>query len=278
MKRLLVLLSAIVIACTSVVAQRRITPVTPSTPSTSTSTSPSTPSTPSSIAHYHDDNGNIVLVDTVTGVEWVDTTAMRRPGYVYPRLNGVTVGVDIWDPVMRALGQKFGGAAVMGEVSFHNRFAPVFEFGLSTTRDTPEAMNFTYTSPLAPYFKIGLNYNFLYNNNSDYQLYALARYGFTHFSYSLTDVTVDDAYWGEQVPVDFPPRNVTAGYYELGLGVKVKIVGRLSMGWMAKFHGILHQTKSTTGEPMVIPGYGKNKGSITGGFLIMYTFDVNKRP
>lgn len=262
--------------------RRRVTPVTPSDPVIA----PARPAKPgtqvqaepdmSRMAHYHDEAGNVVLVDTVTGTEWVDSANFRKIGNIYPLIHSLTFGVDIWDPVMRILGQKFGGASVWGELSFHNRFNPVFEFGMSAADDTPSGMNFTYHSGLAPYFKIGGNYNFLYNSNPDYQLLAILRYGFTTYNYRLTDVTVNDSYWGETTAVDFPSCRSTAGYLDVGLAVKVKIAGPISMGWTAKFHKILHESKAHMGEPMIIPGYGKRNGSITGSFSIMYTIPLNK--
>ena len=281
MKRLGLILTLLTTLFSVCMAQRRITPVTPPDPSAAlhkkNEVKPSNEVDRSNLIESFDSKGNIVLVDTITGTEWVDSTAIRKVGYKYSRLHAVTIGLDVWDPVMRLTGQKYGIATLWGEISFHNRFKPVFEIGFSTAKDKPDGMNFTFRSPIAPYFKIGMNYNFLYNSNPDYQIYALARYGFTCYSYSLTDVAVADDYWGEQIPVDFPSRNTTAGFFELGLGVKVKIAGPLSLGWTAKFHGFLHETKSPEGEPMIIPGYGKRNSTITGGFSVMYTFGIGKQ-
>ncbi len=283
MRRLLTLLAVIAVIVAMAQDRRRVTPVTPSNPmSAPAGTKPAKeapkPVEPdmSRMAHYHDEAGNVVLVDTVTGTEWVDSTNFRVVGNIYPLLHSVTFGVDVWDPVMRALGQHYSGASLWGELSLHNRFNPVFEFGLSLADVTPSAMNFTYRSPLAPYFKIGANYNFLYNSNPDYQFLGVLRYGFTSYAYQLTDVTVNDSYWGETTAVSFPSRRSTAGYLEIGFGVKVKIVGPLSLGWTAKFHTVLHESKSSMGEPMVIPGYGKRNSSITAAFSIMYTIGLNK--
>lgn len=280
MRRLLIPLLLVTVA---IFAQerRRVTPVNPAGPVASPTRPTALPDSVSGpdmsrMAHYHDEEGNMILVDTVTGTEWVDSANFKVVGNVYPLLHAVTVGVDIWDPVMRVMGQKFGGASVWGEISFHNRFNPVFEFGLGVADDTPSAMNFTYSSPLAPYFKIGGNYNFLYNSNPDYQLLGVFRYGFTTFDYRIKDVTLDNSYWGETETMSFPTRRSTAGYLEFGLGLKVKIVGPLSLGWTAKFHTIIHESKAPDGEPMVIPGYGKRNASLTGAFSIMYTIGLNK--
>lgn len=59
--------------------------------------------------HYHREDGTTVYVDTVSGEEWIDSTAIRSiPKMKYPLFVDATVGVDIWDPVMRLFGQKHG--------------------------------------------------------------------------------------------------------------------------------------------------------------------------
>mgnify|MGYP000755222312 FL=1 len=277
------LMTALVLATAwiGVTAQRRITPVTPESPSApapgrKTADNPDEPDL-SRMAHYHDEEGRVVLVDTVTGREWVDSTSLRIPGYVYPKLHSLTLGLNVWDPVMRIFGQKYGLGSVWAGVDFYNRFMPVAEVGLSMTDDTPSGLNYTYKSPVAPYFKIGANYNFLYNSNDAYQLWAAVRYGLTSFKYQIENVTVDNSYWGEDVSVAFPSQRSTVGYFEIGLGLKVKIAGPLSLGWMINYHSILHESSQRDGRPMVIPGMGKRSGSIGGQLSVMYTIPLNKK-
>ena len=178
---------------------------------------------------------------------------------------------------MRIFGQKYGLGSVWAGVDFYNRFMPVAEVGLSMTDDTPSGLNYTYKSPVAPYFKIGANYNFLYNSNDAYQLWAAVRYGLTSFKYQIENVTVDNSYWGEDVSVAFPSQRSTVGYFEIGLGLKVKIAGPLSLGWMINYHSILHESSQRDGRPMVIPGMGKRSGSIGGQLSVMYTIPLNKK-
>lgn len=167
---LLLLLTAMTVS-----AQRRVTPVTPS--GGGVQNTEKTEIDRSRLAEKHDANGNIILVDTVTGKEFVDTTAMiPMTKMIYPLMDAVTVGVNIWDPAMRLFGQKYGLGDVWAELSLHNRYKPVFEAGIGMIDDTPSGNNYTFKSGAAPYFKIGMNYNFLYNSTPDYQVYAGIRY------------------------------------------------------------------------------------------------------
>lgn len=226
--------------------------------------------------HYHDDQGRTVFVDTITGDEWIDSTAIIPVVKMkYPLLQSASVAVDIWDPVMRAFGQKYGLIGFQAQANLHNRYLPTFEIGLGQAKNTPAGMNFTYTSPLSVWFRLGMDYNFLYNSNPDYMLMAGVRYGFSPFSFSLSDISIDQGYWGDTVHPQIPGQHVTAGWYELSLGLRVKLWGPISAGWQFRYHGILHQSHPATGDPWYIPGYGSSGSSITGSFTITYTLPLN---
>ena len=148
---------------------------------------------------------------------------------------------------------------------------------MGTINETPVDKNFTFKSPVAPYFKIGGSYNFFYNSNPDYRLQMGLRYGFTTYKWSALDVTVDEGYWGTPSTYSLKDIGNTAGYLEVTFGIKVKIAGNFSAGWTIVYHSILHESKSAYGNPMYIPGYGKRNGAISGNFSIMYTIPINKK-
>ncbi|MDE5751610.1 MAG: hypothetical protein K2H88_03120 [Duncaniella sp.] len=273
---LIVTLSILLSATIS--AQRRVTPVTPPSPGTAAKVEKEERIDPSRLVTTIDANGNSVTVDTVTGREYVDSTLLKAPPKMeYPRFYNVIAGVNIWDPVMRLLGQKHGVADVWAELNMHNRYFPFIGVGLGTCNDTPEQQNYTFKAPLAPFFKIGCSYNFFYNSNPDYKLQMGLRYGFTRFKWQLTDVTVDEGYWQDPTHYSLPLQNTTAGYLEVAFGLKVRIAGPLSMGWSIVYHSMLHESASPHGKPMYIPGFGKRSGALSANFSIMYTFAINKK-
>ncbi len=275
---LLILAIAVIAAVTDTAAQRRITPVEPAKGVTGAPKNEPDKKEfeRSNLAERKDATGNIVLVDTVSGTEWVDTTATVSTKMIYPLWESVSVGLNIWDPAMRILGQEYGGADIWAELSLHNRYKPIVEFGLSSADITPDGMNYTFRSKLAPYFKLGFNYNIFYNNSPDYQFTAGVRYGFTSFAYRVTDVSVGGGYWDDSTSFNIPRQSCTAGYFELVAGVKVMIVKHLSLGWNVKYHSILHESKAPYGKPMYVPGYGKRGNPFTASFSIIYTFTLNK--
>lgn len=228
--------------------------------------------------HYHDDQGRTIMVDTVTGQEWVDSTLLPAPPkMVQPLLYDVEIGVNIWDPVMRIFGQKYGGVDFSATLNLHNRYLPTFEAGFGMAKKTPADMNFTYKTPLAPYFKIGADYNFIYNSDPDYRFTAGLRYGFSTFKYTLTDVTVDDNYWDEVSHPTYPDASVTAGWFEVVVGLRVRIAGPISAGWAFRYHSILHRSHPEMGDAWYIPGYGTENSSISGTFSIVYNLGFTKK-
>lgn len=280
---LFLIIAAAVALCAG--AQRRATPV--NTPATTTQSRNELRSDTARInaerraasVSYVDDKGMVVWVDTITGDKWVDSLAVTAgiPKMQYPLLHSVSVSVDIWDAAMRLFGQDYGLTGFSAELNLHNRYIPVFEAGVGTASHKPSGGGYDYRSPVSPYFRIGANYNFLYNSNPDYLLVAGLRYGFSPFRWEVRDVTVDSPYWDETATFNIPSQSSTAGWLEVCFGLRVKLWGPVSAGWMLKYHSILHCTTTAYGQPYYIPGYGSRNGALTGAFYITYTLPLRKK-
>ncbi len=281
MRSLLILLLALTAAIGAAQSRRAITPVEPEPlrPDHIQNNAPDKPLSPRdnpNVIESRDAKGLIVLVDTVTGLEVVDSSAIKVPRMIYPSVYRLSAGVNFWDAAMRLIGQKYGVAGVWAQLNMHNRYFPYLEIGLGTADTRPDGADFTYRSPLAPYFKIGASYNMFYNSNPDYQLHAGVRYGLSSFSFSIDDVTLADSYWGETATFSIPSQHSTAGFIEIGVGVKVKLWKRLSAGWDVFYRSVLHQSRCPAGKPMYIPGYGKIGTSFGASLSLSWTFDLNK--
>lgn len=229
-------------------------------------------------SHYHRDDGAIVYVDTLTGEEWIDSTTIAKVAKMkYPLLVDCTVGVDIWDPVMRIFGQNHGITTFKADVNMHNRYFPTLEVGLGNASNAPDDKNFHYVSPLSVFFKIGADYNFIFNSNPDYKFFAGVRYGFAPFKWGLQSATPAPGYWGETPPFAISNVAATAGYFEFGLGLRVKLWRNISAGWTIKYHALLHESTNPVGKPWYIPGYGTRGQAITGSFTVSYTIPFKQK-
>lgn len=281
MRRLIAYLIAAVTLAVAVAlpvtAQRRVSPVKPPTGQNFNRHEGDSINRDGVVEHV-DSRGRKILVDTVSGAEVPDTLGMANkvPRMIYPLFHSVSVGVDIWDPVMRIFGQHYGLVEFSGELNLHNRYIPVVEIGLGQSTYTPANQNYTYKVSTVPYFRIGANYNFLYNSNPDYQAYGGLRLGYSPFNYHLENVTLNSGYWDESQTVTFPTLHSDVVYLQLLFGIRVKIIGPVSMGWSFRFKTRLHETKNPDGNPWYIPGYGSRNSSITGSFSIYYTLPLHK--
>lgn len=278
------LLSMVLVLCMAGAAssQRRVTPV--NTAATATQSRNELAGDTARInadrrarsSSFVNEKGMLVWVDTITGDQWVDSLAKVGgiPKMQYPLLQSVSVSVDIWDAAMRLFGQDYGLVGFGAELNMHNRYLPAFEMGLGTARHSPSGMGYTYRSPLAPYFRIGANYNFLYNSNPDYMLMAGVRYGFSTFRWNVTDITVESPYWQETAVTSIPSQGTNAGWLEFVFGLRVKLWKGISAGWTFKYHSLMHCTRTPYGQPWYIPGYGSRAGALTGAFHISYTLPL----
>ena len=173
---------------------------------------------------------------------------------------------------MRLFGQDYGVADIWGEISLHNRYKPFVAIGLGYAKHRPSSDQYIYRSPLSMYFRVGANYNFLFNSNPAYSVFAGVAYGFSSFGYSVTDVSLNSPYWDETAHFDIPRQHATAGWIEVQAGLRVKVVGPLYAGWSVCYHNILHQSKDIHGGPFYIPGYGNVSNSFGASFSLIYKF------
>lgn len=238
----------------------------------------------SQYARFKDSNGREVLVDTVTGQEVPDSVinaaspaGSRIPRMEQPLFYAAAVSADIWDPVMRLFGQKYGLMEFSAELNLHNRYIPVVEIGLGQTSYTPDDNNYTYKVNTTPYFRIGANYNFLYNSNPDYMVYAGLRLGWSRFGYQVNNVTLTSSYWDETTTFNLPRQTCSVTYLQVLFGLRVKIYGPVSMGWNLRYKTRLHESPTPFGAPWYIPGYGTRTSAISGSFQITYTLPIKKK-
>lgn len=265
-----------------VVAQRRITPIAnpdnksqKAEPSVIKELKPGEiPPRPASVIETRDVEGRVVLVDTLSGKEYHDSIPVKQSRTVYPRLHALTMGVNLWDAVARATGQDYGVGGVWAELSLYNWFKPYVELGLGVADYMPKDESYRYKSGVAPYFKVGLNYNFLYRSETDYSAYAGLRYGFSAFSYEVVDVVAHNGYWNETSSMSVPSQDASVGYLEFLFGLRVKIWRDISLGWELRMHRMLHKGVNRYGSPWYVPGYGTDGSTFSGAFSISYTLPL----
>lgn len=203
----------------------------------------------------------------------VDTTKKQ---FSYPKLNGIIIGANVWDPIMRVFGQNYGGIGFSAEVSLRNKIFPHIEVGVGMADNTPEDMNFTYKGLVSPYFKVGARYNFLGDKSSDYQVLAGFNLGYSPFRYNIENISISSDYWGDPATTSITGLKASALWGEVSLSLRVKIAGNVSMGWSAIYHTILSEKTNPQATAWYIPGFGVRDNTFSGAFSVFYTIPFAK--
>lgn len=210
---------------------------------------------PRTVLHYYDKHGD-PLDEPVMFLAVLDTVQKVRSKPLYPLYNGINIGINFGDLIFAAFGRKYGSYDLWANVSLHNWFFPTVECGLGYAASTPARGNFTYRTRPSLYAKIGLNYNFLYKSNPDYQVFLGLRAGASRFTYDLTDVSINSDYWNESQILSLKGLRSTSFYGEVLAGIQIRIVSHFSLGWNVRWHYNFHTTADGPNKPWFIPGCG----------------------
>jgi len=172
-----------------------------------------------------------------------------------PLYQGVQVGIDIYSPMKFFISDTYG-ASVKADVNLKNKYLPTIEVGFAQYDKTSDAGNHCTSS--GQYFKLGVNKILSQNGpKAENIFFAGAHYGFSAFSYSLDNLTFNQNYWGNY-EASFLNEKSVVGWIELVVGVRVQVMGPISLGWSGQYKSALHVSNGANSIPAYIPGYGQN--------------------
>lgn len=264
LRPLLLILFSMLVSVSAIAQERKITPV------DSDDKKPRQPT-----LHYYDKHGN-PLETPVMFLSELDTITAPKAGPNFPTYNGCSIGLNFADAIMMAAGQKHASFDLRADVSIHNWFFPVIEAGFGFADSRPEAGNFKYVCPPSLYLKAGMNYNFLYKSNPDYQVFVGLRAGFSAFSYHIDDITLSSSYWNQEATFNISDQRLTAFWGEAVAGLKVKIYRNISLGWDLRYRFKFHFSQPSNSQPWFVPGYGASS-PLRLCFSIYYSVNKKKR-
>ncbi len=175
---------------------------------------------------------------------------------------------------MKAVGARFDQMEVGARLNFRDHYYPLCELGIGESdREGQETDNVFHTR--APYFRVGMDYNFNKKHNGN-RLMGGLRYGFSSFKYDFEDPTFTDPVWpASQGTFKFDNQQGRAQWLEFSFGCETKLWSFIRLGWNIRFKARLHQKTSDYGEPYYLPGFGKNGSSTFGGTMNLI-FDVGR--
>lgn len=194
------------------------------------------------------------------------------------KFKGVSISADLFGYIGRIM-NDYTSSEVAVSANFGNRFFPVVEIGYGSTDTTDETTRIYYKSS-APYFRAGLDYNFLYKKSGElgnYKIIGLVRYGQTTAKYDVTTPPLTDPVWGSEATLSLTDVEASCSWMEFGVGVQVKIWKNLHMGWSIRYKSLIKDGKGDRSEVWYIPGYGENKNGCFGGtYTIIYNIPFGK--
>lgn len=206
-----------------------------------------------------------------------DTVEVEKPIHNAPLLGGVLITADISAPIMNLLGTQYGSYEVAAELDIYHRFFPVVELGIGTAQFTPLDNNYTYHCAPSLYGRVGLNYNFFYNNGSESFVGVGLRYGLTSFKYNWDNITLNDSYWGSSIVTSTPQETAFAHWGEIAVVLRVQIYRNFYMGWSGRYRLLIDCGASQYGEPYFIPGFGPKEGGFGFTYTIGYNIPLSKK-
>lgn len=191
-----------------------------------------------------------------------------------PLFCGVAVFADLSGPVMMAIGSKYDQLEVGARLNFRDHFFPICELGIGECdREGRENNNKFHTR--APYFRVGMDYNFNKKHNGN-RLMGGLRLGFSSFNFDFSDPDFTDPIWsngGNVFKINSQRSNTQ--WMELSIGCETKLWSIIRLGWNLRYKARLHQSGKEYGAPYYTPGFGKNGNSTFGG-TVNLIFDIGK--
>ncbi|MDE5901993.1 MAG: hypothetical protein K2O78_03865 [Muribaculaceae bacterium] len=221
--------------------------------------------------HYYDRHGE-PLQTPVRFLAELDTVTKAKAAPTYRAFNGVSIGANFFDAVMMVIGQRRASFDVWADCSVHNWFFPVVEVGVAFSNAWPDDGRCNFKVAPSLYARIGMNYNFLYKSNPDYQFFLGLRAGWSSFSYDIYGIQAGSEYYVADGPTQMTGLSSTAFYGQALAGLKVKLWRGLFMGWSVRYNFNFHQSYGNPDYPAwFTPGRGTST-PIAATFSIGYTF------
>ncbi len=180
---------------------------------------------------------------------------------------GVSVSYDLAGTVMRMVGDygQYEGAL---RFNLRDRYFPTIELGLGDAKHEVDAVTGIEAKVLAPYGRIGCDFNVSKNKHDIYRVMVGARYALTSFK--------TEAYGNVSVPawrgtVDYSVETDKCFYHwaEFLFSVDAQIWGPVRLGWSVRYRAKLGSSDMGNNSLWYVPGYGKDGYKLGGTFNVI---------
>ncbi len=153
-------------------------------------------------------------------------------------------------------------------VNLLDKYYPVVEFGYGSS-DVLSETNIGFKSN-GFFTRLGFDINLMKPQvdaiPSKNVFFAGIRIGFSPVSYSYSNVTSDNGYWGNVTLLNYDDRHSFSKWYEIVGGLRVEVFKDVFMGWTVRLKNVLGGPKAGQIYPWYIPGYGVKGDTANTGF------------
>lgn len=159
-------------------------------------------------------------------------------------------------------------------IDFHQYYL-AGEFGIDKTKASGNGFDY---SAEGTFFRVGPQVNMMPYNKHRSSIYFGLMYARSSFSDQIIYDT-DDTGWGAQ-SITYSNDNLTARWYEANVGINVKVLGPLYLGYTVRFKFAKKLSGAGELQPFEIPGFGEaNKGSRFGlNYYLIYKLRYRDKP
>jgi hypothetical protein len=188
--------------------------------------------------------------------------------------SAINFGLDVLGLARTSLSTGFTRIEAQGDIDIDKYF---FVLDLGHEATSISNSDFSYSNS-GNYFRAGIQANIMpYNPNRDF-LFVGLRYARSQFSDEIVFQNEFDK-WGEKI-FSYKNNGLTAHWWEVTLGMKVKVLERLYFGYTIRYK--LAKNISGFGEliPRNLPGFGRADKSSSAGFsyYILYHLPFRDKP
>lgn len=191
---------------------------------------------------------------------------------------GVRVGVDLYKLTRGLYDENYKGIELVGDYRLSKKYYLAAELGSESKTTEDDRLN---TTTNGTYIKAGFDYN-AYENWLDMEniISIGMRAGFSTFNQELNSYKIynTNPYWGETAWKDSGKKfdGLSASWIEVVLGVKVKVINNVFVGFSFRLNGLVYDKKpSDNFESLYIPGFNRTyDGNFGAGFNYTVTYFV----
>lgn len=210
----------------------------------------------------------------------IDDVLPEGQKYRYPLFNGLSLSVDVFDPLLSLMILDHCTYEVQAMVDLHHRYFPMASVGMGWADEksdngldfgTDQKQELRFKSDMAPFAKVGMAYNLNFNDKraSDFYL-IMMRYGLAHNEADISNLYYADDTWGALGPIEIKDQKYTSHWLEVGGMIKVQVWKHISMGWDLYWKIPLAQSGTKSGKPYYVPGMGTSQSDIGFSFRLYY--------